>query len=87
VFNAAARLLAVTLVAVAVGHAADIFTSCSSAETGFLRPTAVLVCSALDRLAFVFNADAFAILAAVDSVARRSANAFRLITFVETFVT
>jgi hypothetical protein len=72
--------------AVAVRCAPDIFARVASAETGFLRPAAVRVCSAVDTLAAVCDADAFSVLAALDRIARSRANAFRLEALVDSFV-
>lgn len=70
----------------AICCAADIFACVVSAETGFLRPAAVRVGSAIDTRAAVRNADAFSIFAALDRIARSRANAFRLEALVDSFV-
>lgn len=70
----------------AVCRAADIFALVASAETGFLRPAAVRVGSAIDTRAAVRDANAFSVLAALDRIARSRANAFRLEALVDSFV-
>ena len=55
--------------AVTVHCAADIFARVASAETCFLRPTAMRVSSAIDTRAAVRDADAFSVLAALDRIA------------------
>jgi hypothetical protein len=71
---------------VAICRAADIFALVASAETGFLRPAAVRVRSAIDTRAVVRDANAFSVLAALDRIARSRTNAFRLEALVDSFV-
>lgn len=70
----------------AVCCAADIFALVASAETGFLRPAAVRVRSAIDTRAAVRDANALSVLAALDRIARSRTNAFRLEALVDSFV-